>query len=175
MRDICTSADASVPMITHHFGSKQGLYDEIVGSFSSNILATPIRMIANTPSSKQDFTTRLELFISETFAALIAQAPVIRILTQDGGDFENLRDAHSELANFLRSAQDQGFVRASLDIEMVTGLIFDRLGNQIVFATNPAYGGPNVLTDEAFRKRWLAANISVLVSAFVGCQPTESE
>jgi hypothetical protein len=52
---------------------------------------------------------------------------------------------------------------------MVTGLVRDRLGNQILYAGMlKDRSTPNVISDEAYRKRWLAANIDVLIHAFLG-------
>ncbi len=166
VREICSAADASVPMINHYFDSKQGLYDAILGELSAESFDVPVRMIEGNLRSREEFLTKLELFISETLNALMAQAPVFRIIAREGGQFADLRKVHKALEQFLSSAQEKGYLRASLRTDLITGLIFDRLGNQVMFAVSPGYQGPNVLTDEAYRREWLEANTDALIKGF---------
>ena len=163
VREICTKADASVPMISHYFGSKQGLLDEIVRRLSRESFEVPLRLIEGELRSKEEFRTKLELFISETFAILIDLAPVFRIVGREGGDLANVGIAHEALSKFLAHAQEKGFLRADLRTDLTTGLILDRLGNQIIYAVSPSYTGPNVISDERYRKDWLTANTDALL------------
>ena len=166
VRDICTDADASVPMISHYFGGKKGLLDAVLGQLSGDTFQVPMRILAGDLKSGEEFRTKLELFISETFAVLISLAPVFRIITREGGEFADLSRVHGALADFLGQAQTKGFVRDTLVPELTTGLILDRLGNQVLFAINPTYKGPSVLSDEAYRAEWLAANTEALINGF---------
>ena len=168
VRDICTRAEASVPMISHHFGNKEGLFRAIVEQFSTDVMDAPLRMIATPAKTRDEFLTRLEMFISEAFHVLISKAQVFRIMTREGTAFADFSHLHTSLAEYLRAAQNSGFLRVELDAEMVTGLVLDRLGNQIQAAINPGYTGPNALTDEAFREKWLRANIEVLLFGLAG-------
>lgn len=168
VRDICAKADASVPMINHYFGSKQGLLDAILAELSGEKFAVPIRIIEGDLKSREEFITKLELFISETFNVLLGLAPIFRILNREGGEFADLSRVHSALARFLKVAQAKGFVRGTLNPDLTTGLVMDRLGLQIIFAVNPTYKGPNVLQDADFRAEWLSANTEILIHGLAG-------
>ena len=109
----------------------------------------------------------MAMFITETLEALIAQAPVFRILTRDQSEFVAFSKYHAEFIRFLEQAKAAGYLRDGVDIEMISGLILDRLGNQVLFGTSfKGQDRPNVLTDATYRDRWLAANIDILVNGF---------
>jgi AcrR family transcriptional regulator len=168
VREICDAAGTSSTMIHHYFGSKQGLYDAIIEQFSSQAFDVPLRIIASSPKSREDFILRFEMFLTETFHALLSHAPVFQIMSRDQNEFLGLKSFHAGLAEFLNQSRKSGFIREELDIEMVTGLMLDRLGNQVLYAGMLKDSStPTVLSDEAYRKRWLAANIDVLVHAFL--------
>ena len=154
-------------MIHHYFGSKKGLYDAIIQKFSQETFEVPLRVIAQAPRSLEEFKFRMDMFIAETLEALIAKAPVFRILSRDQTEFVAFSKYHASFIRFLEQAKAGGYMREEVDIEMISGLILDRLGNQVLFGTSlkdPSY--PNVLTDAKYRERWLAANIDIMVNGF---------
>ncbi|GEM_PF-838624 len=168
VREICARADASVPMISHYFGSKKGLFDRIVGQLSGDVFDVPVRLLGGELKSRDEFLTKLELFISETFNALVSLAPVFRIITREGGAFADMTKVKDALAGFLTQAQARGFLRASLRPELTTSLVLDRLGNQVLFAVKFSDTAPSVLTDSDLRAEWLAANTDVLLFGLAG-------
>lgn len=168
VRKICAQADASSTMIHHYFGSKQGLYDAIVDEFTSAAFEVPLRLISKPPKTQDEFLLRLEMFISETFRALVAQAPVFRIVTRESKSYEGTAQFHAGLRTYLSEAQDAGFVETDLQVELVTGIVLDRLGGQIIYASTVADTSPTVLNNEAYADEWLAANTSVLLHGFSG-------
>lgn len=168
VREICTMADASVPMIHHYFGNKEGLHKAILEQFSTDTFAVPIRLLSGEVRSREEFLVRLELLVGETFQALAEQAPVFRIAARDGKNFAEFKEFRAALIAFFSSAQAKGFVRRSMNIEMATGMLLDRLGNQILFAINPHNQGPNVLTSEDYRDEWLKANTEILLFGLAG-------
>ena len=168
IREICAKAEASVPMVHHYFGNKAGLMQAILGQLSGERFDVPVRIIGGELHSREEFLVKLELFVSETFATLLALAPVFRIVAREGSEFADMNRVHSALAEFLTRAQEKGYLRASLRPEFTTGLILDRLGNQIMFAGNPKYSGPSVLLDEEYRQDWLKANIDALLFGLAG-------
>lgn len=154
-------------MIHHYFGSKKGLYEAIVEQFSVETFEVPLRVIAQPPRSREEFVFRMEMFITETLEALIAQATVFRIISQDRSEFVEFSKYHSDFVNFLEQSKDKGFLREAVDTEMISGIILDRLGNQVLLgALSKDKGFPNIIKDPAYRERWLAANIDVLVNGF---------
>ena len=57
VRDICTAADASVPMISHYFGGKQGLYDAVLGHISGDVFDVALRLLQGELRSRDEFIT----------------------------------------------------------------------------------------------------------------------
>lgn len=155
-------------MIHHYFGSKRGLYDEIIEQFASATFDVPLRLIAKPPGTREETLLRLEMFISETFRALAAQAPVFRILVRESEGFVGMARFHEGLGSYLKAARDAGFLRGELKVDLVTGLILDRLGNQVMYAATSQSDEPSVLNDDAYAEEWLAANVEVLIYGLAG-------
>ena len=154
-------------MIHHYFGSKKGLYDAIIEQFSVETFEVPLRVIAQAPRSLDEFVFRMEMFIAETLEALIAQATVFRIISQDRSEFVEFSKYHSEFVRFLTDAKANGYLRDAVDVEMISGVILDRLGNQVLLgAISTGKDFPNIITDPTYRTRWLAANIDILIHGF---------
>jgi len=168
VREICKMADASSTMIHHYFGSKEGLYNAIIEEFTSTTFDVPLRLIDKPPRTQEEFILRLEMFISETFRALSAQAPVFRIIAREARQYVGTSKFHDGFSNYLSAAQNAGFVSADLKIDLVTGLVLDRLGGQIMYASKMQDDRPNVLNDEAYAKEWLNANTTVLIHGLGG-------
>ncbi len=168
VREICKTANASSTMIHHYFGSKQGLFDAIVEEFTQTSFEVPLRLIAKPPKKREEFLLRLEMFISETFRALLVQAPVFRIITRDSRSYVNTAQFHKGLTEYLLLAQEAGFVSADMKIEFITGIVLDRLGGQIMYASMVQDDSPTVLNDEAYAEEWLAANTAVLIHGLGG-------
>jgi AcrR family transcriptional regulator len=168
VRDICKAADASATMIHHYFGSKEGLYNAIVDEFTSATFEVPLRLIAKSPKTQEEFLLRLEMFMSETFRALVAQAPVFRIIQRERRSIVSTSQYHAGFVSYLTAAQQAGFLNADLKIELVTGVVLDRLGGQIMYASMVQDDQPNVLNDEAYAEEWLTANVEVLIHGLAG-------
>jgi AcrR family transcriptional regulator len=164
IREICKRAETSSNMIHHYFGSKQGLYDELLSSLSEEVFNTPIRIIQEPAKSRENMIARLELFIEETLEALIARANTYRLVLREQTVLDVFENYNNQFVAFLDSGKAAGFVRPELDSEMLTGLILDRLGNQIVYASwIKETVGQNVMTDGSYKKRWLAANLDFIL------------
>lgn len=164
VRKICELAGTSSNMIHHYFGSKQGLYDEVLTEFSERVLEAPIRIISEPPRSHENLVTRLEIFIEETLAALTAQPNIYRLVVRERIVFTVFESYNEQLVRFLKAGQKAGIVRKELDSEMLTGMILDRLGNQILYSTwIKETGGENILSAGPYRKRWMSANIDLFL------------
>lgn len=168
MREICADADTGINMIHHYFGNKQGLYDEILSGFSEDVWTVPARIIGHTPRSKDHFISLLEIFIEETFEALIANHQLFELVVRERMVIETFAKYSEKLTSFMAAAQTAGYMRESLDPTMLTGFILDRIGNQILYATwIKETTGDNVLTDKAYRERWLRSNIDLMLNGFI--------
>ena len=164
VREICTLAGTTSNMIHHYFGSKQGLYDEILSGFSERVLLVPMRIIREPARSRENLIARLEIFIEETLEAIVAQPFLYRLVIREQIIFKVFQNYNEQLVKFLDSAKEAGIVRAELDSEMLTGLILDRLGNQILYAPwIREISGQDIETDGPYKKRWLKANIDLIL------------
>ena len=123
----------------------------------------PLRLIDKPPKTAEEFHLRLELFIGETFRALVAQAPVFRILVRENASFVGMARFHEGLGTYLRAAQAAGLMPSGRDPSLITGIVLDRLGNQVMYASTTAESETTVLNDAAYAETWLAANIDVLI------------
>ena len=163
VREICAHAKTSSTMIHHYFESKQGLLDAIIQQFSTDTFSAALRLIEDVPQDPAAFVCKIELFINETFEALITQKYVIKILADQRSEFIGSRDFVKKFTVFLEEAGERGFVRKDVEPEMVAGFILDRLGNQVMYSvTRNTRTGPDAVSDLKYRKKWLRANVSIL-------------
>lgn len=164
VREICVLAGTTSNMIHHYFGSKQGLYDEILSGFSERLLVVPIRIISEPPRSRENLIARLEIFIEETLEALIAQPDLYKLVIREQIIFDVFANYNQKLVNFLEAAKQDGIVRPELDTEMLTGLILDRLGNQVLYAPwIKETSGQSMHSGDSYKKRWLRANLDLIL------------
>lgn len=94
-------------MIHHYFGSKQGLHDTIIDEFKTATFQVPLRLIAKPPKTREEFLLRLEMFLSETFQALVAQAGVFRVIAREQQGYELTSQFHAGLTTYLTEAQSR--------------------------------------------------------------------
>lgn len=175
VREICELAGTSSNMIHHYFGSKQGLYDEIIAGFSERVLLVPMRIVSEPARSRENLIARLEVFFEETLEALIAQPFLFRLVIREQFILEVFQDYNARLVHFLETAKMAGFIRQELDSEMLTGLILDRLGNQILYAPwILETTGQNIETDGPYKKRWLRANFDLIMHGILTSQGNPS-
>ena len=164
VREICKAADTSMNMIHHYFGSKEGLYDAIVATFTEKVFAYPVRLLDKEVRSKEEFITRTELFVEETLNALIDQRLVLHIVMRHEIEPTAFVSLLQKFVAFLKAAQVKGYVRSSIDPEMISGFVMDRLGNQVLFAQQIKGGsGYDIIDDTDYRSRWVKANIDLFL------------
>jgi len=164
VREICQLAGTGSNMIHHYFGSKLGLYEEIISGFSERVLVVPIRIISEPARSRESLIARLEIFFEETLEALLVQPFLFRLVIREQFIFDVFDDYNAQLVKFLESAKDAGIIRADLDSEMLTGLILDRLGNQILYAPwIKETTGQCIEDGNPYKERWLKANLDLIL------------
>lgn len=168
VRDICAEAGVGRNMIHHYFGSKDGLFQAILDNFSSEGFAPAIRTIAAPAATAEEFRIKTELFIAETLEALVTHSRVFRIITREQTHYLPLKEYRATLLNYLDAAQQSGFLRASVQLDMLPGVILDRLGNQVIYALSLGDGThQNVILDSDYRRDWLKANSDILIFGLV--------
>jgi len=164
VREICELAGTSSNMIHHYFGSKQGLYDQILSQFSDRMFVVPVRIISEPAHSRENLMARLEIFMAESLEALTENRDLYKLAVRELVVFSAFENYKMQLVRFLNSAKEAQIVRTDLDPEMLTGLILDRLGNQILYAPwIKETTGSNIETDATYKSRWLKANLDLIL------------
>ena len=65
-----------------------------------------------------------------------------------------------QFTQIQRSARNE-----EVDPQMITGLLFDRLGNQVKHADwIKSVTGDDIIGDEQYRNRWLKANLDIFLN-----------
>ena len=161
-------------MVHHYFSNKQGLLDAIISQFSTEVFNTPVRIMQKIPQTQAEFVSRFELFVEETLEAMIANRHLFVLLMKEELVVEDGPYAayHASFISFFESAKGKGFVNEEIDGSMLTGLVLDRLGNQVIYANMIKQStGTNVISDADYKARWLRANLNVFLHGLVKSVP----
>lgn len=155
-------------MINHHFGGKRALFDAIIDQFSTEAFAGPLRVIAQPAESGADFVFKFKMFVGETFQAMAVHNLVLQIVVKERDTFLPLRDFRTGLIVFASGAQESGYLRPEVEVDMIVGFVLDRLANQIIYAATLGDDAQqNVLLDLDYRQYWLNANIDLMLNGLV--------
>jgi AcrR family transcriptional regulator len=168
VREICKHANTSMNMIHHYFESKDGLLQSIVEQFSDQVFVVPLKLLQKPPKSKEDFHSRMEMLFEATLDAYIDQRDLLMVIIREQADPEALTEYVNKFAVFLDSAKKSGYVRKEIDSSMITGIMLDRILNQVQFAPwIKRKHGVDLLTDDAYRQRWCESNLEVFLNGMV--------
>ena len=164
VREICMHARTSINMIHHYFGSKEGLLNAVVETFTMKVFALPIRIIQREPKSESDFLSRMELYFEQTLDALIEQRLLLRVLMRHDIDADAMTELIGKFVDFLERSQAKGFVRTELDCLMISGCLMDRMVTQVLFAPDiKRHTDHDLLGDPVYRERWCRANLDLFL------------
>lgn len=162
VREICAHAKTTMNMIHYFFSSKQGLLSAIMERFSVAIFEVPLRILAKPFRDRDEFEDRLLMFVEETLEALLANRFLLAISYSQGGNLAALAEHQRQFIVFLKQGKRKSFIRNVVDIEMISGLLLDRLVNQVYFSSKiKAFSGFDIVSDMAYRERWIRANLDV--------------
>lgn len=170
-REICKRAGASSTAITYHFGSKERLYQHILGSFASLQLEPAQTVLSAAPRSQAEFVTRLEVFFEQLLNVYLENRETLGIFFrefeqllpygQEGVIGEMLKTSFA-IAEFVRRAIALGFARAEVDADIVAGLLVDRVLNQARFVhAHAEFFGVSTL-DPEYRAHWVRATLQIV-------------
>lgn len=132
VRDIATEAGVNVAAINYHFGSKRDLLLSLAKEFSDS-RAPIVYEILEHPTSKEDFITKLRLFISSFILAALEDANAHRMLLvnveilflEDSGFFrKNFEVLHKKMFGFMKEAQRKGILKKDYDAKLITHILF---------------------------------------------------
>jgi AcrR family transcriptional regulator len=165
VRAICAHAETSMNMIHHYFESKEGLLTVILENFTTEAFVTPLKIIEDSPKSSEDFRLRMEMLFESTLETYIKNRNVVVISNQVQLVMPVLMAYQEKFSDFLNRSKKLGFVRESLDSEMIAGFMLDRINNQVQYAPwiNKAYK-IDLLKDVEYRKRWCKSNLDLFLN-----------
>ena len=173
VREICDMAGTGNNMIHHYFGSKQGLQDAIVSRFTSEVFAIPIRFIQKTPESQTDYISRFEMFVEETLEAMIENRDLF-VMIHKGDvmpEFDPYESYYTSFIAYINAGKNKGFVNENIDPAMLSGLVVDRLGNQVIHASLiKQTSGVDIISDQIYRNQWLRANLDLFLYGLIARQ-----
>jgi len=82
VRDIAAEAEASLCLISYHFGSKEGLYRACIEEFALGRMEVAKSILAPV-STTEEFKQRLKLFIDSLGASHLDQPDIQKILQRE--------------------------------------------------------------------------------------------
>lgn len=177
VREITREGGASVNAVSYHFGSKEGLYREIVDQLASDQLALAERVLSTPARSSQELGIRLELFLEELLLCYLDNRDTVRILFREyellvprgnTSVTDRIFQTNDAIANFIRQGIDAGLVRRAIDPDIVAGLLLDRVLNQARFTeAHRTYFDVSTL-DEAYRKHWIQSTLDIVLHGICG-------
>ena len=172
IREICAHAGTGINMVHHYFGSKQGLFDALIASVSEEIFETPVRAIKVLPSTRGEFIARFEMFAEETLRSMIEHRLVFIMAMREEviPHSASFNDYNTTFIKFLKHGKKLGFLSESVEPAMLTGLMIDRLGNQVQHSEWIRKTAGVDISNEAYRKRWLAANLQILLFGMLSAE-----
>ena len=161
VRDITAAADTTVNMVNYYFGSKQGLYDEIIGTLSEEVFMGPLKILESEPKTHEELTKCIEQYADATLDALIAQRKQYILASREKVNRESMNEFQSRFVAFIEAAKNECLIREDVDAEMLSGLIIGRLASQVIDADwIKKVTGVNI-SDTMYRRRWLRANLDL--------------
>ena len=168
IREICQRAKTSSNMIHYYFGDKEGLFTAILETFSSDTFIVPLAIIEQEAVTSDQFKQNFSHFIAATLEALVMHQALFTLVMRENITLDVFADYRARFADFLRNAQQQGLVRPELDPYMLTGLIIDRLGNQVMYADWIKQETKcDIINDTKYQQAWLKANTDLFLHGFL--------
>ncbi|MFT5565041.1 MAG: AcrR family transcriptional regulator [Myxococcota bacterium] len=157
-REICARASTGTNMVHHYFGNKAGLLDAIIERFGSQVLALPVKLLAAPAQSRDDLVSRIEMLFAATMDACLEHSDLLKVAVREDASPAALGDYADTFVAFLDEGKRRGLVRAGLDTSMLSGVILDRVINQVLYAPGIKAAHGVDISDPIYRTRWCAAN-----------------
>ncbi len=129
VKELATATGHNGALVNYYFTNKEGLYRECVLPLAGVGLATMERTL-RTPTSRQDFLTRFELFVEEFVAIHLQHEDLCIILKRDMNTpvIKKLYKEHfsilgQRLQTFLKGAKRAKFLRPDVDTEIAAHIV----------------------------------------------------
>jgi len=162
-REICARASTGTNMVHHYFGNKAGLLDAIIERFGARVLALPIKLLAAPAQSRDDFVSRIEMLFEATMDACLEHRDLLKVVVREDASPAVLGNYADTFVAFLDEGKRRGLVREGLDTSMVSGVILDRVINQVLYTPGIKAAHDVDISDPIYLKRWCAANVDYVL------------
>lgn len=135
VKDLSDAAGVNASLISYHFGGKEGLYRTCLTSFGSLHVESVERLLGEV-RSKEDFRLRLKLFAEEIMVINNRDQDLCKIIFRGMETLDTITaDVFKKvffrifeaMQHFMHSAQKMQIIRADLDTEITTALMFGSL------------------------------------------------
>lgn len=170
IKDICDDVGISITAVHHHFGSKEKLLHAIFEEINESVLEAPLRILTRGSKTKEEFSVKFKLFFEETLLALLKIKNEVIISHNECGRFGELIDIgiyQNAIIDFYSDGQDKGFVSSSIDLEMISGMLLDRLIPQAIFHDQVKAIFNLDIEEQVFRTKWVDANTDLFLSGLL--------
>lgn len=168
VREICKSADTSMNMIHHYFGSKDGLKQAVFQRYGETVYTIPMRLLEKPAQSREDLLTRFELLLETTLEASMRERDVMLVVLREQAELPPLEAFHDAYVAFLKQAQVDGFLNPDLDVDLTSGAMLDRVVSQVHFAPwIKRTTGQDLYGDDTYRRDWCRANAELFLNGYL--------
>jgi AcrR family transcriptional regulator len=135
VKDLADAAGVNVSLVSYYFGGKEGLYKSCLESIGQ-VQVQSAQRILKTPTSIEDFCTRLSLFAEEFLLFHLKQPDVCRILHRDIDTSNKIAMSvfhtsflpmYLQLQNFIIAGIESGILDSGLKADITTSLLFGQM------------------------------------------------
>lgn len=139
VKDIAELSGSNIGLISYHFGGKENLYKECVRNLSEEKIALSIRIL-EPANSAEEFSLRLEMFLTETLKMLVDDPEITKIVLRELEKEEPiLRDVFQEvflpnfqkLVAYLIAAQNKKIIREDVEATIVAGTLMGAIQHHV--------------------------------------------
>lgn len=132
LKDIAAEAQVAGSLINYHFTDKEGLFRACIEPFTRDRMEAIQRILAE-PQNRDDMRVRLELFVEETQASVVAERDNFEIIDREMRSQnpivfkifeETMMHSFKAVVAFFRKAQDNGLLFDDLDPMILATALF---------------------------------------------------
>jgi len=162
LKEVAAEAQVAGSLINYHFRDKEGLFHSCISNFARDRVAA-IRRIVGEVRNREEVRVRLELFVEEMLASMVADPygfDIIQREVRSGNPAvielfqETLMVAFDGVVDFFKSCQQLGLLRENLEPTMAAILLFSSTGDMARLDVLTKRFLNASLTDEAWRQRF---------------------
>jgi AcrR family transcriptional regulator len=139
VKELAEAAGVNVSLVSYHFDGKEGLLEACLERFGRARLESAQRVLT-CPESLEDFRVRLKLFVEEWVTRASEDPQLCRLIhiEMSSGQVQCRRvfqdvfmKTFETFKNFVRMAQEQGFVRTDFDVHIAAGMFMGALAHAV--------------------------------------------